>query len=132
VPVTERYLVPFPGKGTRYLLLVWAVLAGCAAMVRDPDERVPSIYGDGEIQWKGRTVTAARGVLVLKFRSDVPQERQDYLLKILQLKPARSYYLPADEAVQVIFPETWQKTLDDLLTRPEIEWVHPDLPTDQF
>ena len=108
------------------------VLIGCAAMVRDPDEHVVSPYGDAEIVWKTRTVTAPKGILVLKFRDEVPAERRDYVYRMFQLKPARSYYQPAEEAVQVIFPETWQKTLDDLLRRPEIDWVHPDLPATEL
>ena len=125
--LTGRYLVPVVAKGTRYLLLL-VLAAGCAAMLRDPNERVVSPYGDAEVVWKSRTVTAPKGVLVLKFRTEVPPERREYIYRMFQLKPARSYYQPAEEAAQVIFPDTWQKTLDDLGRRPEIEWIHPDLP----
>ena len=118
-------------KKTKALLYALA-LAGCASMVRDPSERLPSPYGEAEVVWKGRTVSAAKGVLVLKFHEEVPPERRDYLYRMLQLRAARSTYLPNEEAVQVIFLESWQAALDDLLRRPEIDWVHPDLPTDQL
>ena len=107
------------------------MLAGCASLVRDPDEHVVSPYGDGTIVWKTRTVTASKGILVLKFRDEVPVERREYIYQMFQLKAARSYYEPAEEAVQMIFLENWQRNLNDLLRRPEIDWVHPDLPADQ-
>ena len=118
---------------TRGALLVAAVwLTGCSAMLRDPNEHVVSPYGDAEVVWKARTVVAPKGILVLKFRAEVPPERREYIYRMFQLKAARSYYQPAEEAAQVIFPDTWQKTLDDLLRRPEIDWVHPDLPPDEL
>ncbi len=111
--------------------MAW-LAAGCAAMLRDPDARLPSPYGEGEVKWKGRTVTAPRGILVLKFRDEVGPDRRDVVYRLFQLRSARSAYLPAEEAVQVIFPDTWQQALDDLLRRPEIDWVHPDLPSDDL
>lgn len=109
-----------------------AFLAGCAAMMREEGTHPASPYGEGPVAWHGRTVAAPLGVLVLKFRDEVPEDRRDLVRRLYQVRPARSEYEPAAEAVQVIFPETWQTALDSLAQRAEIEWVHPDLPPEQL